>query len=262
MPEKLFKEERLIRIMEKISRDKKVVVSELAAMFDLSKPTIRTDLAILELRGLIERTHGGAILKDVKSEKYVSGKSLLDLRKETQKEEKQRMAQRVRDLVQDGDSIMIDGGSSTYYVLKYLRERLGLTIITHSVFLLPVLLQIPDAKIYLTGGFIHREFEDLIGDISINSLQRFKPEFSIVAVDAISIENGLTSTETSTAQIKKQMLAIGAKSIVVADSTKFGKVSLCHIADLKDIDYLVTDKNVPADVVNFIRGTNVELIAV
>lgn len=262
MQEQLFREERFIRIMEMIYRDNKVIVSELAKIFGLSKPSIRLDLSELESRGLIERTHGGAILKDVISNKYIAGKNVLELRKEVFKEEKQRIGQAVKDLTHDGDSIMVDGGSSSYYVVKYLRERRGLTIITSSVFLLPPLMEIPDAKIYLTGGLVHREFEDLIGDISLSSLQRFKPSYAIFGIDAISIENGLSTTETSTAQIKKQMLAVGSQSIVVADSSKFGKVSLCHVAGLEDIDYLVTDNNVPQDIVNFLKSTNVKLIAV
>ncbi len=262
MSEQLFKEERLVRIMEMIHRDKKVVVSELAEIFDLSKPSIRLDLAELELRGLIERTHGGAILKDADANKYISVKNDLVLRKELYKEEKMRIGRAVIDLVHDGDSIMIDGGSSTYYVIKNIAVRHGLTIITSTLALLPLMMEIPDAKIYVSGGLLHKEFEDLIGDISIGTLHRFKPNYAIFGIDAISIENGLYSTETSTAEIKKQMLSSGMKSIVVADSSKFGKVSFCHVADLEDIDYIVTDKKVQKDIVEFFKGTRVKLIVV
>ena len=262
MPEQLFREERLIRIMEMINNDKKVIVSELAAKFDLSKPTLRLDLAELESRGLVTRTHGGAIFKDERSEKYVSGKNMLELRKETFREEKIRIAKAVQNLIHDGDSIMIDGGSTTYYIVEYLKEHIGLTIITHSVFLYPPLKEIPDAKVYLTGGLVHKEFEDLIGDISISSLRRFKADVAIVAPDAISIENGLSSTDSSTARIKKQMLASGTQSIVVADSSKFSKVSLYHFADFDKIDYVVSDKNVPEEFVDYLKSTNVKLITV
>jgi DeoR/GlpR family transcriptional regulator of sugar metabolism len=262
MSEPLFREERLMQIMELIHKDKKVVVSELALKFDLSKPSIRLDLAELESRGLIERTHGGAILRDTVSNKYIAVKNGLDLRKEIYKEEKQRIGKAVLNLIHDGDSIMIDGGSSAYYVVKSIGARRGLTIITSTLSLLPLIMDIPDAKVYLTGGLVHKEFEDLIGDISISTLRRFKPNYAIFGIDAISIESGLFSTESSTAEIKKQMLASGAQSIVVADSSKFGKVSLCHVAGIEDIDYLVTDKNVPRDFVDYLNGTKVKLITV
>ena len=262
MSKQLFKEERLIRIMEMIHKDKKVIVSELAEIFDLSKPSIRLDLSELESRGLIERTHGGAILKDIISDKYIAVKNDLELRRGLYKEEKFRIGQAVRDLIHDGDSIMIDGGSTAYYVIESISIRRGLTIITSTLAFLPLMMKMTDAKIYLTGGLLHKEFEDLIGNISVSTLHRFMPNFAIFGIDAISIEKGLFSTETSTAEIKKQMLASGMQSIVVADSSKFGKVSFCHVADIEDIDYLVTDKNVPHDYVEFLKGTQVQLIAV
>lgn len=262
MTEQLFREERLMRIMEMIHKDGKVVVSELARIFDLSKPSIRLDLADLETRGLIERTHGGAILKDVNTNKYIAVKNNLDLRKTIYKDEKQRIGEAVRDLVHDGDTIMMDGGSSAYYVLKAISVLRGLTLITSTLSLLPLMMEIPDSRIYLTGGLVHKEFEDLIGDISVGTLRKFKPNYSIFGIDAISIDSGLYSTESSTAEIKRQMLACGAKSIVVADSSKFGNVSLCHVADIEEIDYLVTDKNVPQYVVDFLKGTKVKLIVV
>ena len=262
MPEQLFREERLMRIMEKIHADGKVVVTELAEEFALSKPSIRLDLAELESRDLIERTHGGAILKDAINSRYIAVKNDLVLRKEIYKEEKQRIGQAVINLIHDGDSIMIDGGSSTYYVVKNISMRRGLTIITSTLALLPLLLEIPDAKIYLTGGLLHKEFEDLIGEISVSTLRRFKPNYAIFGIDAISMEDGFFSTESSTAEIKKQMIQSGAQSIVVADSSKFGNVSLCHVANLEDVDYLVTDKNIPQEYVNHFKDTRVRLITV
>jgi DeoR/GlpR family transcriptional regulator of sugar metabolism len=262
MTEQLFKEERLMRIMDKIHADGKVVVTDLADEFALSKPSIRSDLAELESRGLIERTHGGAILKDVINNRYIAVKNDLELRKKIYKEEKQRIGQAVINLIHDGDSIMIDGGSSTYYVVKNIGVRRGLTIITSTLSLLPLMLEIPDAKVYLTGGLLHKEFEDLIGEISVRTLRRFKPNYAIFGIDAISMEDGLFSTESSTAEIKKQMILSGAQSIVVADSSKFGNVSLCHVADLEDVDYLVTDKNISQEYIDHLKDTRVRLIVV
>jgi len=252
-----------MRIMDKIHKNGKVVVADLAQEFELSKPSIRLDLAELESRGLIERTHGGAILKNVNSSRYIAIKNDLELRKEIYKEEKQRIGQAVvTNLIHDGDSIMIDGGSTVYYVAKNIGMRRGLTIITSTLSLLPLMMDIPDAKLYLTGGLLHKEFEDLIGDISVSTLRRFKTNYAIFGIDAISVNDGLFSTESSTAEIKKQMLASGAKSIVVADSSKFGNVSLCHVAELEDIDFIVTDKNIPQEYVSQIKDAGVKLVIV
>jgi DeoR/GlpR family transcriptional regulator of sugar metabolism len=262
MATQLFREERLHLIMEKIYKEKKIVVAELAREYNRSLPSIRLDLAELESRGLINRTHGGAILAETVNNNYVMNKSYIYVRDETKKEEKQRIAKAVVDLIHDGDSIMIDGGSSTYYVAKCLGEKRGLTIITASYHMMPPLLDIPDAKIYLTGGLFYRDFEDLIGDITVDSLRRFKPDFCILGIDGISLKHGLTATTPALANIKKQMISVGKKSIVVSDSSKFGKVCLMHVANIDDVYAIVTDVNAPEEIVESLEHSTIKLIRV
>ena len=113
MAANLFREERLQMIMEMNYEKKKVFVKALAEQFGKSPSSIRLDLAELENRGLINRTHGGAILAEVVGSTYVLDKGFLSQRKETAKEEKKRIGRAVIELISDGDSIMIDGGSTT-----------------------------------------------------------------------------------------------------------------------------------------------------
>lgn len=258
---KIFREERLQLILEKLVQEKKVVVSDLVDYFNVSPSLIRMDLTELEKRGLILRTHGGAILPENPKEDLIVEKKYLELREETNAETKAKIGLATIGLINDGDSIVIDGGSTAFAVAKNLKTKRGLTIITTSIHLLPVLLEIPDAKIYLTGGLIHREMEDLIGDISLDSIGRFAPDVAILGIDGISISKGLTTTEPTIAPLKKKMIAVSKKSIVVGDSTKFGKVCLLHIASLEDVDTIVTDNNVASEYAEQIRklGTSVIL---
>ena len=260
MDTNLFREERLRLIMEMVYTEKKVFVKELADKFGKSSSSIRLDLTELESRGLINRTHGGAILAEMIDNSFVVDKNFLRLREETAKAEKQRIGKAVIELINDGDSIMIDGGSTTYYVAKNLHKRRGLTIITTSFNMLPILLEISDAKIYLTGGLIQRYFEDLIGDISIDSIRRFKPNNVIIGIDGMSIKNGFTSTESSMKQIKKQMKSVGEKTIVVADSTKIGKVCLYNVSDINDVDAVVTDTGASHEFVQSFNEYDTNLI--
>ena len=132
MAANLFREERLGLIMEMIYEKKKVIVKELADRFGKSTSSIRLDLTELESRGLIHRTHGGAILVENISNDYIVNKNWVRLRDKMNKPEKDRIGKAVLDLINDGDSIMIDGGSTTYSVGKYLKAKRGLTIITTS----------------------------------------------------------------------------------------------------------------------------------
>jgi len=257
----LFREERLRLIMEMVYEKKKVFVKELADKFGKSSSSIRLDLAELESRGLINRTHGGAIIKTM-GDDYVIRKNLLRLRDETNKAAKDRIGKAVLDLISDGDSIMIDGGSTTYCVGKYLKEKHGLTIITTSYHMLPILLEIQDAKVFLAGGLIYREYEELIGDITINSLQRFNPDCVIMGIDGVSLDHGLTIADPPIALIKRKMIEVGKKVIIVADSSKFGKVCLMHMADFSGVHTIVSDTGVPGEFIQAIEETGVELILV
>jgi len=262
MAAKIFREERLRLIMDLVYQKKKVVVNDLAEHFNRSPSSIRLDLAELEDRGMLSRTHGGAILVQDAETDFVFGKNFLNKRIETNKEEKQRIAESVVGLVNDGDSVMIDGGSTTYYVAESLASKRGLTVITTSVHLLPTLMENSDTKVYMTGGLIHRDFQDLIGEISVDSIQRFTPDCAIMGIDAFSIDQGFTTTEPAMAQIKKKMIAVSKKTIIVVDSTKYGKACLFHVANLKDLFAIVTDKNAPDELDKFLVGSDVKLLRV
>ncbi len=250
---KIFREERLQLILERLVQEKKVIVSDLVDHFNVSASLIRMDLAELESRGLILRTHGGAILPENPQEDLVVEKKFLQLRDETNAEAKAKIGRATMELIHDGDSIVIDGGSTAFAVAKNFKIRRGLTIITTSIHLLPTLLEIPDAKIYLTGGLIHRELEDMIGDISQDSIGRFTPDIGIMGIDGISITKGLTSTDPAIAPLKRKMISVSKKTIVVCDSTKFGKVCLLHVAALEDINAVVTDENADPETVEKIE---------
>ncbi|NPV41536.1 MAG: DeoR/GlpR transcriptional regulator [Anaerolineae bacterium] len=258
--DKVFREERLQLILEKLIHEKKVVVSDLVKYFNVSPSLIRMDLAELEKRDLILRTHGGAILPENPSEDLIVEKKFLELREETNAEAKAKIGLATINLINDGDAVIIDGGSTAYAVAKNLKSKRGLTIITTSIHLLPILLDIPDAKIYLTGGLIHREMEDLIGDISFDSIGRFAPDIAIMGIDGVSISKGFTTTEPTIAPLKRKMIAVSKKSVVVSDSTKFGKVCLLHIADINEVDAIVTDKNCSGEFVNEIEKSGTTVI--
>jgi len=260
MVAKMFREERLRQIIEIAYDKKKLIVSDLADQFNRSPSSIRLDLTELEKRGILKRTHGGAILAEKAETDFIFGKNFLNLRLETNKPEKEKIAKAVTELIHDGDSIMIDGGSTTYYVAKQLSTKRGLTVITTSLNLLPSLIECSDMKVYMTGGLIHRDFQDAIGEISVDSLQRFTPDVAIMGIDAFSLDQGFTTTEPAMAQIKKQMFSVSKKPIIVADYSKFGKACLFHVADLKDVFALITDKGSPAELDKFLERSNVKLV--
>lgn len=261
MKRTIFREERLQMIMNLLVEKKKVFVNDLADRFQRSATSIRTDLAELEARGLIVRTHGGAILPERSDDKeFVLDKNILKFREELYAAEKERISKATLDLIHDGDSVMIDGGSTTHAVAQALKQKRGLTLITTSYYIVPTLLQIPDARIYLVGGLLHREFEDMIGEISTEALDRFSPDHTIMGMDGISLKHGLTTTEPSVAQNKRKMISVSKDLIIVVDSSKFGKVCLMQIVELEKVDTVVTDDKVPQEYVDAFANIKTNLI--
>jgi DeoR family transcriptional regulator, fructose operon transcriptional repressor len=257
----IFREERLQMIMNLLVEQKKVFVKNLAERFDLSETTIRTDMMELEKRGLIIRTHGGAILPERSDDRqFIFNKNILKFREELYSEEKKRISKATLELIHDGDSVMIDGGSTTHYVAEALKEKRGLTLITTSYYIVTTLKEIPDARIYMIGGLLHREFEDMIGEITTDGLGRFSPDHTIMGTDGISLTQGLTTTEPSIARNKRKMISVSKDLIIVADSSKFGKVAVTKVADLDQVDTLVTDVNVSQDCIDTFADIKTRLI--
>ena len=256
----MFREERIRNIMELIKSEQKVYVKALAKQFDRSESSIRLDLAELEKRGLIVRTHGGAMIVDGATDNFEFRKSILSSRNNLFKEEKQRIGLATIDLLHDGDSILIDGGSTTALVAKNLHLKSGLTVITTSIHLLPYLIETQDIKIFLTGGFFFREFEELVGEISLDSLSRFKPDHTIMGIDGISLEHGITGTEPAVVSIKKKMITMSKDVIIVSDHTKFEKSCLFQVAELQEIQTIITDNKVNKEEIAKISELGVKTI--
>jgi DeoR/GlpR family transcriptional regulator of sugar metabolism len=250
----LFREERLQLILERLLVDGKVFVDDLAERFELSRSAIRNDLAKLQSRGLLVRTYGGAVLPEQVNTRLVVRKSALQLRTEQYRAEKEAIGRATADLISDGDTIMIDGGSTTHHVVRHLLDKRGLTFVTNATSLLPDLLTISDAGIWLTGGLLHRGFETLLGEASVDVLEHFRATKAILGIDGVSLHSGLTATNNSVAAAKRKMAASSAQVIIVCDHTKFDQVCLMPIARIEEIDYLVTDSGAPPDVVEAIRA--------
>jgi DeoR/GlpR family transcriptional regulator of sugar metabolism len=260
----LFREERLQLIIERLVAEKKVFVSALAQQFGLSTSSIRNDLSELESRGLLVRTYGGAVLPEQLNTHLIVRKSALQLRTSAHRAEKNAIGRATAELISDGDTIMIDGGSTTECVVRHLHSKRGLTFVTNATSLLPSLLSISDAEVYLTGGLLHREFETLLGETSVESLGRFRAMKAILGMDGVSLHSGFTATHASVAAAKRRMAAASETVMVVCDHTKFDQVCLMPIARFDEVDYLVTDSGTPSDMVEAIRqqGTTVIVAAV
>jgi DeoR family fructose operon transcriptional repressor len=260
MAKKLFREERLQLITELVRSRQKVFVDELAREFEISSSSIRIDLTELESRGLLKRTHGGAIAITKLHGRMVTQKSSLELRQATQQAEKRAIGRAAADLIDDGDTLMIDGGSTTLHVARHLIEKRGLTMITTSVSLLPQLMAIPDGRIYVVGGLLDLRFETLVGDITLDMLDRFRTAKAILGIDGLSLDAGLSVTDPAVAASKQKMMRLSDQVIIVCDHTKLDQVCLIPLVPLEEMDYLVTDSGIRPALIEAVETRGAQVI--
>lgn len=242
--QKPFREERLQLIYERLRSNGKVYTKGLAEEFEVSPSSIRMDLAALEERGLLRRTHGGAILPTGINGTNVVDLPGLKLRMGLFQREKEAIARLAATLVNDGDALMIDGGTTTLGIPQHLMEKRDLTIITNAISHLSEFAKLTSADIYLAGGWLYWENGVVVGDIANDVVSRFNAGKAILGIDGVSPEEGLTMANphvSSTAIAKRKMIEASRQLIIVCDHSKLGRVCLMPVAPTEAMTYLVTD---------------------
>lgn len=249
--------ERRQKIVLMTEENGKVNVKDLAKTFDISEVSIRHDLNELGKRGLVVRSRGGAIACD----KLAKELSVKDKHNENYAV-KVLLAKAVANLVDDGDSLIIDSGTTTEEVAKALTNKQGLTVMTNGLNIAHVLADIDDANVFMLGGQLRKKSMSFYSNEVEQALSKYNFKKVILGVDGIDFEAGITTHYEPEAMLNRTMCNRADKVIAVTDSSKFGKRALYNVLPLKSIDVLVTDKNMPADFVESLTSLGIEVITV
>lgn len=233
--------ERRNLILEKLQSEKRVVVSELSQMFDVSEETIRRDLDKLEKEGLATKSYGGAVINE-----DVSIDLPFNVRKNQNVTGKQKMAEIAAALVQDGDHIFLDASTTAVFVAKALKDRERLTVITNSMEILLELSDVSGWNIISTGGVMKEGYLAFLGSKTEEAIRSFYVDKVIISCKALDHNWGIMESQESFGTTKKAMMASGRKKILVIDSTKFDQTAFSVAGNLRDVDIVVTDKK-PSD---------------
>ncbi len=268
MPKKLFRKVRLQNILELIKRERIVHVEELALFYNVSTSSIRLDLAELDKLGLVSRIYGGAVLledsiKEQNNSKHnIEIKPKLEIRSKKNLLEKDAIGKLAASFINDGDTLIIDGGSTTQFLVKYLINKKDLTIITNSLPHIPNLLRIKESEIYLLGGLIYNHNLILSGDFTMDSLEKIHVHKAFLGMDGISIDGGLTAANPSVSTIvliKKKMIESSDVLYVLCDSSKIGRTCLMPVAPVSEMGFLITDNKIPVNIVNQLKSMNINV---
>lgn len=241
-----------------IQRDKKVVVSELSAQFNVTEETIRRDLEKFEKQGLIVRTYGGAVLNTERTDFTISeryGRSLVNA------DEKRAIADTVvsSGIITQGSTIMADRSSTVMELLRKLRDREDLTILVHS---LETAIEFwkTNLNIMLTGGVIDKKTRSLTGAFTHNTIQSCFVDFVILGCASIRMKDGFFDTYGPDAELKKMMINQGKKVILLADHTKFEQNALVKLWDIDNVDIFVTDRKPKPEWMEIFKKCNVQVL--
>ncbi|MTH53501.1 DeoR family transcriptional regulator [Bacillus mangrovi] len=253
----MFSEERQLKIIDFITSHSRASVQDLSNFLQVSESTIRRDLKELQKNNQIHRTHGGAVsLDNVNYEPTIRAKEIEYV------QEKVAIAKKAVQWIQDGDTILLDSGTTTLPMMNELKEFKNLTIVTNSVLLLRDYSPIPGVHLIFLGGSLRQETLAAVGPFAEQNLSMIRVDKAFVAINGIHLSEGLTTPNLTEARIKKMMIQNAQSVILLSDSSKAGKICFSKVADLEEIDVLISDAGLDPAIKEDIerRGIKVQLV--
>jgi len=250
-------EERRQYIVALARQHGRVLVEDLSQSLGISRITIRKDLDYLQNRGVLERTHGGALLPGPST---LTDPSLQE-KEGRHSKEKQRIASAAVKQVQDGQCIILDSGTTTTVIAKALKQLSHLTVITNAVNIAAELSG-TDFEVILTGGSLRKNSFSLVGPLAEEMLHDMHADILFLGVDGFDLEVGLTTPNVMESRVNRAMVKAAAMTIVVCDSTKFNRRSLSKIVEANAVHHVITDSGLPEETAQALRNLGIKLTLV
>jgi DeoR family transcriptional regulator of aga operon len=250
----LLVEERRRRICELLREEGRVTVEALATRFGTSQVTIRADLSALESVGALTRTHGGALPPEDRDEP-------LDVKQLQHHAEKVRIAQAAVALIRDGETLILDSGTTTAEIARAIRkaELKSINVITNALNVAAILMDVESVRLIVPGGILRRESNSLSGPMAEAALATLQADRLYLGADGLDPEIGVMTPHLQEAELNAKMIRISRQVVVVADSSKLIRRNISLIAKVDQIHMLITDRAAPAAAVNELRRRGVEV---
>jgi len=230
---------RLQAIRDELTRSASLSISEISRKLGVSEMTIRRDLATMEKSSDVRRTHGGAV---------VAARMVFEfsyaVRQRERIKEKQEIAAAARQLVEPGQRVILDTGTTTLQLATLLKDCDGVTVITPSLAVASELQFCENLTVILLGGMIHRGSPDLTGPVTEHCLELLSADWVFQGAEAIGSDGSIYNVALQLAQVDRKMRTKAARSCLLADSTKLGQTALVKNGHLKDFDIFITDRGI------------------
>lgn len=234
--------ERKARIVEYVRQCGVATVAQLAKKFEVHEATIRRDLIEIEQEGLLKRTHGGVI-----AEKWTHHEAPFNERSTTNLDQKMAIGKLAAELIEDGEHIIIDSGTTTLHIARNLVHRSHITVVTNDINVAAELRDAPGIRVIITGGELYPSSYMLNGMFTNQVLGTLHVQKAFLGIPAIHPKHGLMHPEAQLVPAKQAMIRAASEIIVVADASKIGKISLHTVASIDSVHTLVTSGEVPEE---------------
>jgi DeoR family transcriptional regulator of aga operon len=246
--------ERRRRICELLRTEGRVTVQQLAQRFGISQVTIRADLSTLESAGALTRTHGGALT-------LADGDQPLDVKQLQHHAEKLRIGAAAASLIRDGETLILDSGTTTAEIARCIRllELKSVNVISNALNIAALLIDVPAVRLIMPGGILRRESNSLAGPMAEAALGALQAERLYLGADGIDAQLGVMTPHVGEAELNAKMIAMSRQVVVVADSSKFARRNISLIARIEQIHMLITDHAAPPEAVEQLRQRGVEV---
>jgi len=248
----MLSEERRRKILELLQTEGRVLVRDLARRYKTSLITVRKDLEILHQEGGLERTHGGALPLRTG---VMNDRSLVE-KEQLHRPEKLRIAAAAAHMIRQGQVVILDSGTTTTAIARACRHFKSLTVITNATNIAAELADTP-VEVILTGGVLRKNSFSLVGPLAEESLRKLSADLLFLAVDGFDVRYGLTTPNLLEARANRAMAESARRTVVVCDSSKFGRRSLSLIMPTSSVHETITDKNIPKKDLKALREADV-----
>ncbi|MGC2160821.1 MAG: transcriptional repressor AgaR [Silvibacterium sp.] len=248
----MMAEERRQKILSLLQTDGRVLVINLSKVFNVSQITIRKDLDSLHSRGLVQRSHGGALPP---SSSALFDPSLQE-KQQLHTEEKRRIAIAAAKMVQEGSCVMLDSGTTTAAIAQVLKKFSALTVITNAINIAAELAS-TNLEVILTGGTLRKNSFSLVGPVAEDILAEMHADLLFLGVDGFDPEIGLTTPNLLESRVNRSMISSATKVVAVCDSTKFYHRSLSRIVPISALHHVITDHGMPQAIADALRKLNI-----
>jgi DeoR/GlpR family transcriptional regulator of sugar metabolism len=254
----MIAEERRALLIEKLREDGYIQVTEIADELEISSATIRRDLTQLEDEGYCMRTRGGA----VRSSQSTTLELPYELKKQKFVIEKDKIAREAVKLIENGDTLILDSGSTTYALAQLLKDKQRLTIVTNDLQIAISLAANANIHLVCTGGISRPNVFTLQGTDVVEFIKKLKVDKTFLGADAIHNDGSIGNVNIEEVAIKQAMINAASTVILLADSSKFELMGFAKVCDLKDIHILITDSNYPKPIQTLLKESGTKLLVV